>query len=54
MSDTKKSNEKYKLERKWQELQSDKRKYIERLQEEEEAKEQLLNWQKYMNKERND
>lgn len=54
MSDTKKSNERYKLDKPWKELQSDKRKYIERLQEEEEAKDQLRNWYTNMNKERND
>ncbi len=47
MSDTKK-NEQQKLERSWKDIQSDKRKYLERKQEELEAKEQMINWQKYL------
>ena len=47
MSDTKK-NDKPKLERSWKELERENRKYLERKQEEQEAKEQMLNWQKYI------
>jgi hypothetical protein len=54
MSDTKKENEKYKLDKPWKEIQSDKRKYIERLQQELEAKDQMINWKEYNKRNTND